>query len=141
MAPSQTFGPFLDEHGLLIWFDFFFPTLLVQVFLQGSATPALLIPLWGALTGKKSFSIEAGSAWIASGLIAKTAALNGFYTGLKIKGGSLDLSHAATISSGTIVIPSTTRTCTLISIRTPHRGGRLRSRCAKTRSSCRRPWT
>ena len=108
MAPSKTFGPFLDEHGLLIWFDFFFPTRLVQVFLQGSSTPALLIPLWGALTGKKSYRIEAGSAWIASGLIAKTAALNGFYTGLKIKGGSLDLSHAATISSATIVILSNT---------------------------------
>src|SRR5205807_2507074 len=26
MAPSKTFGPFLDEHGLLIWFDFFFPS-------------------------------------------------------------------------------------------------------------------
>jgi hypothetical protein len=108
MAPSKIFGPFLDEHGLLIWFDFFFPTRLVQVFLQGSSTPALLIPLWGALTGRKSYRIEAGSAWIASGLIAKTAALDGFYTGLKIKGGSLDLSHAATVSSGTIVIPSST---------------------------------
>ena len=53
MAPSQTFGPFLDEHGLLIWFDFFFPTRLVQVFLQGSSTPALLIPLWGALTEER----------------------------------------------------------------------------------------
>ncbi len=106
MAPSQTFGPFLDEHGQLIWFDFFFPTRLVQVFLQGSSTPALLIPLWGVLIARTSYRIEAGSAWIASGLIAKTAGLNGFYTGLKIKGGSLDLSHAATISSGTIIIPS-----------------------------------
>ncbi|MCU1248646.1 MAG: hypothetical protein JWQ49_1675 [Edaphobacter sp.] len=108
MAPSQIFGPFLDEHGLLIWFDFFFPTRLVQVFLQGSSTPALLIPLWGALTAKTSYRIEAGSAWIASGLIAKSAALNGFYTGVKIKGGSLDLAHAVTISSGTIIIPSNT---------------------------------
>ncbi len=105
MAPSQTFGPFLDEDGLLIWFDFFFPTRLVQVFLQGSSTPALLIPLWGALTSKTSYRIEAGSAWIASGLIAKSAALNGFYTGVKIKGGSLDFAHAVTISSGTIIIP------------------------------------
>jgi len=108
MAPTKTFGPFLDEHGMQVWFDFFFPTRLVQVFLQGSGTPALLIPLWGALTGKNSYRIEAGSVWIASGLIAKAPALNGNYTGLKIKGGSLDLSHAATIGSGTIVIPSHT---------------------------------
>ena len=39
--------------------------------LQGSATPVLVIPICGGLTGKKSYSIEAGSAWIASGLIAK----------------------------------------------------------------------
>ena len=108
MAPSQTFGPFLDEHGLLIWFDFFFPTRLVQVFLQGSSTPAILLPLWGALIARTSYRIEAGSAWIASGLIAKSAALNGYYTGVKIKGGSLDLSHAAAIGSGTIIIPSNT---------------------------------
>jgi hypothetical protein len=110
MAPSKTFGPFLDEHGLQIWFDFFFPTRLVQVFLQGSSTPALLIPLWGALTARKSYPIEAGSVWIGSGLIAKIAALNGYYTGLKIKGGSLDLSHAATISSGKIIIASNATT-------------------------------
>lgn len=108
MAPSLSFGPFFDEHGQFIWFDFFFPTRLVQVFLQGSSTPALLIPLWGALTARASYRIEAGSAWIASGLIAKSAAVNGFYTGLKIKGGSLDFTHAVIVSSGTIIIPANT---------------------------------
>jgi hypothetical protein len=110
MAPSKTFGPFLDEHGLQIWFDFFLPTRLIQVFLQGNATPSLLIPLWGALTARTSYHIEAGSVWIASGLIAKTAALNGYYTGLKIKGGTLDLSRATTITSGKIIIPSNATT-------------------------------
>jgi len=106
LAPSQTFGPFLDEHGLQVWFDFFFPTRLVQVYVQGGSAPILLIPVWGLLTGRKSYRIEAGSAWIASGLIAKTSALNGYYTGLKIRGGSLDLSQNATIGSGKIVIPA-----------------------------------
>ena len=106
MAPNKTFGPFVDEHGLQVWFDFFYPTRLVQVVPQGSSTPVLLVPLWGALTGGKSYRIEAGSAWIASGLIAKDPVLNGYYTGLKIKGGSLDISKAATVSSGKIVIPA-----------------------------------
>ncbi|MEP6932968.1 MAG: hypothetical protein ABI988_03355, partial [Nitrospirota bacterium] len=106
LAPSQTFGPFLDEHGLQVWFDFFFPTRLVQVYVQGGSVPIMLIPLWGALTGKKSYRIEPGSAWIASDLIAKTSALSGYYTGLKIRGGSLDLSQNATIGSGKIIIPA-----------------------------------
>ena len=50
LAPSQSFGPFLDEHDLPIWFDFFFPTRLVQIYRQGSATPILLLPLRGLLT-------------------------------------------------------------------------------------------
>jgi hypothetical protein len=105
MAPTKSFGPFLDEHGLQVWFDFYFSVRLVQVYFQGSSTPALLIPLWGTVTGKKSYRIEAGSVWIASELIARTSALSGYYTGLKVRGGSLELSANATVSSGKIVIP------------------------------------
>jgi hypothetical protein len=83
LAPTQTYGPFLDEHGLQIWFDFFFPTRTVQVFQQGGAAPILLLPIRGPLTGGQSFHVEAGSAWIASGLIAKTPALASYYTGFK----------------------------------------------------------
>ena len=75
MAPTKSFGPFIDEHGLQVWFDFYFPVRLVQVYFQGSGTPALLIALWGAVTGTKSYRIEAGSVWIASELIARASAL------------------------------------------------------------------
>ncbi|HXO77026.1 MAG TPA: hypothetical protein VN824_17345, partial [Puia sp.] len=105
LAPTESFGPFLDEHGLLIWFDFFHPTRLVKVFIQGEAQPVLLIPVRGTLTGRKSYRIEAGSVWIASDLIARTASLNGYYTGLKITGGTLDLVTDAVIAGETIVIP------------------------------------
>ena len=105
MAPTKTFGPFLDEHGLRIWFDFYLPVRLVQVYFQGSSTPALLIPLWGTVTGRSSYPIEAGSVWIASELIARVSALSGYYTGLKVRGGSLDLSANATVTSGKIFIP------------------------------------
>jgi hypothetical protein len=39
MAPTKTFGPFLDEHGLQVWFVFCFPVRLVQVSFQGGAAP------------------------------------------------------------------------------------------------------
>jgi hypothetical protein len=56
LAPTQTYGPFLDEHGLQIWFDFFFPTRTVQVFQQGGATPIILLPIRGPLTGGNPFT-------------------------------------------------------------------------------------
>ena len=105
MAPTTSFGPFLDEHGLQVWFDFYFSVKLVQVYFQGSGTPVLLIPLWGTLTGQRSYRIEAGSVWIASELIARVSTLNGYFTGLKVRSGSLELSANATVSSGKIVIP------------------------------------
>lgn len=106
LAPTRTHGPFLDERGLQIWFDFFFPTRAVQVFQQGGTTPILLLPIRGPLAGSQSFNVEAGSAWIASSLIAKTPALAGYYTGLKVRGGTLDLSQSAAINAGHIVIPA-----------------------------------
>ncbi len=104
MGASRTFGPFIDEHGLPVWFDFFQPVRSVAIYLKGNAAPALLIPLWGALRGRRSYRIEAGSVWIASHLIARTSALNGYYTGLRVRGGSLELSIDAVLSSGQLVI-------------------------------------
>jgi hypothetical protein len=63
-----------------------------------------LVPIWGTLTGRKSYRIEAGSIWIASTLMANTPLLQGYYTGLKIRGGTLDLAANATINGDSIVI-------------------------------------
>lgn len=98
MAPSASYGPFLDEHGLHVWFDLFEPTRFISVFFAGHALPVLRVPIWGTLMGRQSYRLEAGSAWIASNLVARVPALQGYYTGLKIRGGTLDLSHAATAS-------------------------------------------
>jgi hypothetical protein len=45
MAPNKTFGPLPNEHGLPIWFDFFFPTRLVRVRFTGSPQVSLAIPV------------------------------------------------------------------------------------------------
>ncbi len=104
MAVSRAYGPFIDEHGLHVWFDFYQPIQLVSVYLTGISSPALLIPVWGTITPRQTYKIERGSVWIASNLIAKTSQLNEFFTGLKVKGGSLELSANAEIKSGAIYI-------------------------------------
>ena len=106
MAPSASYGPFLDEHGLNVWFDLFEPTRLISVFFAGLSIPVLRVPIWGTITGRQSYRIEAGSVWIASNLIARVPELQGYYTGLKIRGGTLDLSQAAAASGDNIVIPA-----------------------------------
>jgi hypothetical protein len=106
MAPSATYGPFLDEHGIHVWFDLFEPTRFISVYFAGGSTPVVRVPIWGTLTGRQSYRIEAGSVWIASTLIARVTELQGYYTGLKIRGGTLDLSQAATTSGDNIVIPA-----------------------------------
>lgn len=104
MAASKSFGPFIDEHGLQVWFDFFVPTRLVRVFLKGNSAPSLLIPVRGVLTARQNYKIEVGSVWIASQLIAADPTLQGYYTGLRVKRGSLELSAKAEIAGETIVI-------------------------------------
>jgi len=106
MAPSASYGPFLDEHGVHVWFDLFEPTRLISVYLAGGATPVLRLPIWGTISGRQSYRVEAGSIWIASNLIARVPELQGYYTGLKIRGGTLDLSQTATVSGEDIVVPA-----------------------------------
>jgi hypothetical protein len=88
MAPSQTFGPLRNEHGLPVWFDFFFPVRSVRVRFAGSPNVALAIPVWGMLNGRESYNIGPGSVWIASGLLAADPSLEGYFTGLKVQAGS-----------------------------------------------------
>lgn len=110
MAATQSFGPFIDEHGLSVWFDFYEPVKLTRVYIKGSPSPALLIRVRGiTITAGRSYRIQPGSVWIASDLIARTSSLSGFFTGLKVRGGVLELSEAADVSTGDIVInPNTT---------------------------------
>ncbi len=114
MAASRSFGPFIDENGIHVWFDFFQPVRLVSVFLKGNSTPVLLIPLWGTVSPRKTYKIQGGSVWIASNLIANNSSLQGYYTGLKISSGSLELSQKIEVDEGSIIItPGTNSTLDL----------------------------
>jgi hypothetical protein len=108
VEPAQSFGPFLDEHGLLVWFDIYLPATLVSFTFAGQALPVLRATVRRTLVGTQSYRLSAGSLWIASDVIARVAALQGSYTGLRITRGTIELSQAAAVSSGTVVMPPTT---------------------------------
>src|ERR1039457_4433639 len=104
LAVSDSFGPFFDEHGLPVWFDFFQPVKMVKVYVKGRSAPVLLVPVWGTIAANNSYKIEPGSMWIASDFIARTSALQGYYTGLKVSGGTLELSENAEVSQEQVLI-------------------------------------
>src|SRR5439155_2596081 len=104
LAASDSFGPFLDEHGLPVWFDFFRAVKLVKVYLKDRSASVLLLPLRSTISARRFYRIEPGSVWIASDLIARTSALAGYYTGLKVSGGTLELSENAAVSGGAVII-------------------------------------
>ena len=104
MAPTHSFGPFEDAMGQRVWFDIFHRVELVDVVFQGTTTPVLRLPIRGPLVGQSSYRIEAGSVWIASGLIARVSALAGHFTGLRVRGGSLELTRKAAIVAGRLVL-------------------------------------
>ena len=111
LSPSQSFGPFVDEHGLPFWFDIYLPAELVSFTFAGTGAPVLRATVRRTLIGTRSYRLEAGSLWIASDALVRIAALQGFYTGLRIRGGTIDLSIPATVSSGSVVLtPATTLT-------------------------------
>lgn len=108
MAPSQSIGPFLDEQRKKVWFDFFAPVLSLRFTIAGSTGPSLLIPVIRFRTAsQRSFRIQPGSVWIASNLLVATAELDGCYTGLRVKGGSLELSSDAAVAGDDFTIDAT----------------------------------
>lgn len=98
LAPSESLGPFFDKHGSEFYFDFFFAVHTVQVFISGLPYPVLLVPIRGLLTERKAYKLTAGSAWIASNFITSKPEQLGYYTGLKIKGGTLNFDLNTTVS-------------------------------------------
>jgi hypothetical protein len=108
MAPSQSLGPFVDANGKKVWFDFFAPIQSLRFTIAGSTGPSLLIPVIRFRSvSQRSFRVQPGSVWIASNLLGPSGALDGYYTGLRVKGGSLQLSRDATVAGDDFTIDAT----------------------------------
>lgn len=117
-APEASLGPFISLDGRRLWFDFFRIEKLVALYVQGIAEPALLfklrtrfrfigIDLPLAADVARGYHLNAGSIWINSRLLAANAPA-GFFTGLTIRNGNIELSAAPQIIDGRLTIaPST----------------------------------
>ena len=109
MAPTQTFGPFVNELGVHVWFDFYAAVQLVQVFLKGASSPFLLLATTGTAAPSSTYTISGGSVWIASKLISDDPSLVEHYTGLKVTGGKLEFTEKVLLTSGQLVIQAGTQ--------------------------------
>src|SRR5439155_11933480 len=115
---THTIGPFINIHGRRFWFDFYRIIPLVQVWMQGSAQPFMLLPLEVRIPfpiiGPRRYPIPAGSVWINAELFTVSAPLN-VYCGLTVKSGELDFSGPVHIGADNkiIITPGVTATVKL----------------------------
>ncbi len=103
---SHAIGPFLDELGVLHWFDIVPPIQQTTITRSGASGPFISLPL--ALpsgTLPTTLQVGAGSLWIAARLLASAAPASGF-AGIKISGGTLHSSAALTATSAGLQIPA-----------------------------------
>jgi hypothetical protein len=101
-AVDKTIGPFINKDGRKLWYDFYSIEELIALYVQGNPNPVLLfhistfrrffenIPFVNELMS--SYQLIGDSIWINSQTLAADAPA-GYYTGLRIKGGEINLSE------------------------------------------------
>jgi hypothetical protein len=103
-AVDRTLGPFLDSLNRPVWIDLFRVEHQVSLVRSHGAAPFLSLPvLGGGLQGVR-LSLGPGSLWFASQLLSIHAPASG-YTGLLIKGGTLEFSQPVAITPTEIIVP------------------------------------
>ncbi len=105
MAIAQSFGPFIGPGNVPSWIDLY--PILVQATITRSpeSAPFLSVPVELLLEPAGVLRLGPGSFWFRSQLLS-SAAPAGSWTGLKIKGGSVEFSAAPSYVSGTVEIPA-----------------------------------
>ena len=103
---SYAIGPFIDQLGVLHWFDIVPPIVQTSITRSGAGAPFMSLPLAvPSGTLPTTLQVGAGSLWIAAPLLAP-AAPAGSFAGIKISGGTLQFSAAPTATSAGLQIPA-----------------------------------
>ena len=128
-AVDHTIGPFPTVDGRQVWYDFFRIEQLVALYGQDRSDPVLLfkvslrmhildVLLAPVTEAAASYTLPAGSIWIATQLFAPSAPA-GRYTGLTIAGGSITLSAHTSVVGGKLTASSGTRITVRLDLRQP----------------------
>lgn len=128
-AVDLTIGPLTHKDGRQFWFDFFRIEKLVALYVQGSFDPSLLfkvsistrsinsrLPLTTDLL--TTYSLSAGSIWVSSTIFAPSSPAN-YYTGLKIKSGSITLNAPPQSIDGKLTIDLNTLVAVQLQLQQP----------------------
>lgn len=129
-APESSFGPFESNEGDLVWFDVRrteMPVLLVdaQTGRPLVSLPQATLPVDGAATEANVLRIPAGSVWLAAALF-DAASPSGSFAGLRIRGGTLTLSHPPLIHGSAIEVAPGIVATLLLQLEPPERLSRSR---------------
>jgi len=108
----QTIGPLIDNQGRRFWWDFYTIRPGVQLFLQGSTQPAIVLSVevsWFAFLFQhhQDYDIPQSSIWINARLLSAAAPADQ-YCGLTVKSGKLHLSQNVSLNNSRMDVPSGT---------------------------------
>ncbi|RYY27243.1 MAG: hypothetical protein EOO04_09710, partial [Chitinophagaceae bacterium] len=106
----ETIGPLYNNEGRRVWFDIFRIVPVVQVLLQGSARPFMLLPLQvrniPVIIGTREYKIPKGSVWINADLFVDSSP-DHLYCGLTVAEGDLTFSGVLNITADNkLVVPA-----------------------------------
>jgi hypothetical protein len=115
---SKTLGPYLSKDGRQLWFDFYKIEKLIALYLEGENIPAILFnvslikrfilnTLPPVIDPATKYKLIPDSVWINSKLLASNSP-NGFFTGLKIKGGEISLKNPPKLINDKLTVTGNT---------------------------------
>ncbi|MEO8399926.1 MAG: hypothetical protein ABI550_08960, partial [Ignavibacteriaceae bacterium] len=117
-AVEKTIGPFTNKDGRKIWFDFYRIEKLIALYFENENDPAVLFNvsllkrflinnLPPVIDPAAKYKLVPDSIWINAKHLASNSP-QGFYAGLKIKGGDITLGAAPQIINNKLTITSDT---------------------------------
>ncbi|THB75994.1 MAG: hypothetical protein D3926_18975, partial [Desulfobacteraceae bacterium] len=117
-AVEKTFGPFTNKDSKKLWFDFYRIKRLTALYLEGENDPAILfnVSVKKRIIIKKlppiidpalNYKAIPDSVWINSKLLASNSP-PGYYTGIKIKSGTISLSNAPKLIDNKLTVTGNT---------------------------------
>ena len=106
---GKTIGPLSDLQGRKFWWDFYYTVPGIQLFLQGSSTPSLILSVevsWfqSLFNNDKNYKIPECSVWINAHLLSSSAPDNE-YCGLKVKAGSIQFTENVEVNNKQMIVP------------------------------------